>query len=381
MATKAGAGKTVNKGEGSEFYAFLYILGETKLPLVDKDLKETGRDVNFLKVLREDAIYEFTSGNRVAVYVDGATHYFDCSQAQEEAKKVFSLLVNPGSIPTNAPALNSALKLVCAKKLRAKSANKQDLSASVQFPNVPFSQFIGFSVKSYVGKDPTILNASGDNTRFVYRILKNGQTPSGDELARLKSFYPTTVGNSKIGTYADFYRNALKDGFNFNFKENSGGNLSYNLKFIDSKGPELLARILMEQFAAPRTRTPLADLVDEAARKNDIPEIQALGDNFEDRRNSLRHKIQNILLAFTTGATPAFKWTGAQTASGGLLVVEKSGKVYCLELLSGNVVGNYLIENAYFEQPSGDRHSKNVLTVSPGEVTIDLQLQIRIQHP
>ena len=146
MATKAGAGKTVNKGEGSEFYAFLYILGETKLPLVDKDLKETGRDVNFLKVLREDAIYEFTSGNRVAVYVDGATHYFDCSQAQEEAKKVFSLLVNPGSIPTNAPALSSALKLVCAKKLRAKSANKQDLSASVQFPNVPFSQFIGFSV-------------------------------------------------------------------------------------------------------------------------------------------------------------------------------------------------------------------------------------------
>lgn len=381
MATKAGAGKTVNKGEGSEFYAFLYILGETKLPLVDKDLKETGRDVNFLKVLREDAIYEFTSGNRVAVYVDGATHYFDCSQAQEEAKKVFSLLVNPGSIPTNAPALNSALKLVCAKKLRAKSANKQDLSASVQFPNVPFSQFIGFSVKSYVGKDPTILNASGDNTRFVYRILKNGQTPSGDELARLKSFYPTTVGNSKIGTYADFYRNALKDGFNFNFKENSGGNLSYNLKFIDSKGPELLARILMEQFAAPRTRTPLADLVDEAARKNDIPEIQALGDNFEDRRNSLRHKIQNILLAFTTGATPAVKWTGAQTASGGLLVVEKSGKVYCLELLSGNVVGNYLIENAYFEQPSVDRHSKNVLTISPSEVTIDLQLQIRIQHP
>lgn len=381
MATKAGAGKTVNKGEGSEFYAFLYILGETKLPLVDKDLKETGRDVNFLKVLREDAIYEFTSGNRVAVYVDGATHYFDCSQAQEEAKKVFSLLVNPGSIPTNAPALSSALKLVCAKKLRAKSANKQDLSASVQFPNVPFSQFIGFSVKSYVGKDPTILNASGDNTRFVYRILKNGQTPSGDELARLKSFYPTTVGNSKIGTYADFYRNALRDGFSFNFKENSGGNLSYNLKFIDSKGPELLARILMEQFAAPRTRTPLADLVDEAARKNDIPEIQALGDNFEDRRNSLRHKIQNILLAFTTGATPAVKWTGAQTASGGLLVVEKSGKVYCLELLSGNVVGNYLIENAYFEQPSVDRHSKNVLTISPSEVTIDLQLQIRIQHP
>ena len=381
MATKAGAGKTVNKGEGSEFYAFLYILGETKQPLVDKDLKETGRDVNFLKVLREDAIYEFTSGNRVAVYVDGATHYFDCSQAQEEAKKVFSLLVNPGSIPTNAPALSSALKLVCAKKLRAKSANKQDLSASVQFPNVPFSQFIGFSVKSYVGKDPTILNASGDNTRFVYRILKNGQTPSGDELARLKSFYPTTVGNSKIGTYADFYRNALRDGFSFNFKENSGGNLSYNLKFIDSKGPELLARILMEQFAAPRTRTPLADLVDEAARKNDIPEIQALGDNFEDRRNSLRHKIQNILLAFTTGATPAVKWTGAQTASGGLLVVEKSGKVYCLELLSGNVVGNYLIENAYFEQPSGDRHSKNVLTISPSEVTIDLQLQIRIQHP
>lgn len=381
MATKAGAGKTVNKGEGSEFYAFLYILGETKLPLVDKDLKETGRDVNFLKVLREDAIYEFTSGNRVAVYVDGATHYFDCSQAQEEAKKVFSLLINPGSIPTNAPALNSALKLVCAKKLRAKSANKQDLSASVQFPNVPFSQFIGFSVKSYVGKDPTILNASGDNSRFVYRILKNGQTPAGAELLKLKAFYPTTFGNLKVGTYADFYRNALRDGFNFNFKENSGGNLSYNLKFIDSKGPELLARILMEQFAASRTRTPLADLVDEAALKNDIPEIQALGDNFEDRRNSLRHKIQNILLAFTTGATPAVKWTGAQTASGGLLVVEKSGKVCCLELLSGNVVGNYLIENAYFEQPSGDRHSKNVLTVSPGEVTIDLQLQIRIQHP
>ena len=31
MATKAGAGKTVNKGEGSEFYAFLYINKLSKL--------------------------------------------------------------------------------------------------------------------------------------------------------------------------------------------------------------------------------------------------------------------------------------------------------------------------------------------------------------
>ena len=54
MATKKST--TVNKGEGSEFYAFLYILGETKLPLVDKDLKNTGGEVNFLKVMRGNAI-------------------------------------------------------------------------------------------------------------------------------------------------------------------------------------------------------------------------------------------------------------------------------------------------------------------------------------
>ena len=56
MATKAGAGKTVNKGEGREFYAFLYILGDTKLPLVHRDMKATGRGVNFRNVLREEAL-------------------------------------------------------------------------------------------------------------------------------------------------------------------------------------------------------------------------------------------------------------------------------------------------------------------------------------
>ena len=379
MATKKST--TVNKGEGSEFYAFLYILSETKLPLVDKDLKNTGGEVNFLKVMRDNAIYEFIPGGRLAVSVNGATHYFDCRQAEEEAKKVFSLLLHQRRLSQTDPIILSALKLVWATKLKAKSANKQDLSGVVQFPNVPYSQFIGFSVKSYVGDDPTILNASGDNTRFVYRILKNDQRPTGEELLRLQSFYPTMDGKTRNGTYADFYRNAMRDGFTFRFLESKGKNLSYSLRLIDSKGPELLGRLLIEQFSAPRTRDPLITLVDAVAQKNDIPEVQALGDNFLDRKNSLSHKIQNILLAYTTGATPAVKWTGTQSASGGLLVVEKDGRVVCLELLSGNAVGTYLIENAYFEQPSGDRHSKNVLTVSPDEVTIDLQLQIRIQHP
>lgn len=379
MATKKST--TVNKGEGSEFYAFLYILGETKLPLVDKDLKNTGGEVNFLKVMRENAIYEFIPDNRIVVFVNGATHYFDCGQAQAEANKVLNLLKSQKKILQNEEVLQSALKLVWATKLRAKSANKQDLSASVQFPNVPFSQFIGFSIKSYLGKDPSILNASKENTRVVYQILKNGKMPTGTEIQKLQSFYPKVINGEKKGDYVDFYRKALQDGFTFRLLEYKGKNLSYSLKLIDSKGPELLARLLIEQYSAPSTRDPLITLVDAVAQKNDIPEVQDLGDNYPDRRCSLSHKIQNILLAYTTGATPAVKWTGTQSASGGLLVVEKDGRVVCLELLSGNAVGTYLIENAYFVQPSADRNQTHQLIIAEDMVTIDLQLQIRIQHP
>ena len=105
MATKKST--TVNKGEGSEFYAFLYILGETKLPLVDKDLKNTGGEVNFLKVMRENAIYEFIPDNRIAVFVNGATHYFDCGQAQAEANKVLNLLKSQKKILQNEEVLQS----------------------------------------------------------------------------------------------------------------------------------------------------------------------------------------------------------------------------------------------------------------------------------
>ena len=366
----------MNKGEASEFYAFLYILGNKVLNLVDKNLNKTGSKVGFLNILRDGATYEFTDHDRIKIQSRGQVSYIEREKVREDVSKLLKEICTLPKIPDDNAVFCQVMKLTASDKSKSKSSDKSDLLATVKFPQVPFSQYLGFSIKSYIGNNPTVLNASNKNTQFICTVLHGATHPSGRELEKLKNLYKTK------NTLAQFYRNIMREGFQLVFKNTGTNSMTYNLRLIDSHGPELVARLLYEQYAF-EGMVSIDDLVKSLARKNDMPEVRVLGSDEQERYDSLKYKIQSFLLAFTTGAIAGRKWRGIDEASGGLLVVEKDGEVVCLELVTRNAIGAYLIESAYFETPSRNRHPHGNLKVDPvtGEVTIDLQLQIRLKHP
>ena len=102
--------------------------------------------------------------------------------------------------------------------------------------------------------------------------------------------------------------------------------------------------------------------------------------NSGNSKSTLRYKMQNFLLAFSTGATIATKWDGRDLANGGFIIVLKNGQVVCLELFTRNAIGEYLLENTVFDTPSRSRHGGGQLEKIGDDWYFGLQLQVRFDQ-
>ena len=94
-------------------------------------------------------------------------------------------------------------------------------------------------------------------------------------------------------------------------------------------------------------------------------------------RTSVQYKMQNFLLAFSTGATVSTKWDGKDLANGGFIVVMQDDQVVCIELFTRNSIGRYLLENTKFDTPSTRRHNGGRIDLSGDKPMFGLQLQVR----
>lgn len=248
-----------------------------------------------------------------------------------------------------------------------------DFSAEVCEPQSPLSRYLGFSVKSYIGNDPTVINANRNNSSVRFVILKNGETPTKEEMSPFLNLDEKRLGPKEL------FSKLLSEGFTLKYSSCGGEALEYNLRLIDSSLPEILAQLLVARYVDYETKESFASLVKKVAEKPEIPEIAELGDSVSRRENSLTFKLQNFLFAFSTGATVSRFWDGQEQATGGLIIVTKNGRVQCLELTTRNAIGQYLMNFSYFDNPSTSRHGYGRVFAEPdGKYYVDMQLQVRI---
>lgn len=363
--------KTKNKGEVSEFYVFVYILGNRLIPVVDGNLVATGDAVKFNSIKHGSEEYIFTDDNRIKILAKGETSYVPSSFCKEHSEELLSLLLGRDKIKDNDEIIQGILRVLRADKITAKSSDKMDFSAEVCIPQSPLSRYLGFSIKSYIGEDPTLLNANKENSLIRLEILKDGLKPSDNEMDNILTL--KLKGIKKIFTHL------IENGFKFAYSKCGGNVLEYNLRMIDSSLPQLLARMLVERYINYKTKESFSSLVAKLAKRTDYPEIKELGETEERRKISLNFKFQNFLFAFSTGATVSKFWNGRDQATGGFIIVTKNGAVDCLELTTRNAMGEYLMNFSYFDNPSTKRHNYgSIYKGEGGRYFIDLQLQVRI---
>lgn len=377
---------TKNKGELSELYAFVYALGNSRLPLANEKLHVLGRHIEFRKLYRKEDEqkindykvdlnneYDLNEKDIVDIKYRGKViGTVARSEFKDSATKLLALIQDNHEIDDDNETIITVKERLHTKNMSAKSADKSDFSGEIVSPDVPGTQHLGFSVKSNLGSAPTLINSNGKSSAFRYEVLKNGRSLTESDFQTLNQFNSAKNTTKKL----------LEEGYELRFSNVRGVALNYNLRLIDSAAPELIASLLVERFCGKNNSDTLSTVIDRICEDDIVtkyPAVQKLGSNMQERLAMLSFKTKAVLLGFATGATVGKVWDGRDEANGGFIVVKNDGEVVCLELFNRNAIGEYLLNWTYFENPSRARHGHDQLYLEDGKVYVDLQFQVRFK--
>ena len=379
MTVKQGTSK--NKGEISELYSFVYILGNGFLELVDGNLQPLDNQIEFFKLIRSDKI-ECELNNAAGIVTidsDGIRKVEDQSRIRTLCDNLLTLLQNsPKAIDENEKSVQSLLQLFETNVVSAKSQDKSDFCGCVKVNTVPGLHTLGFSVKSQMGGAPTLINVNRLNAAMQYEVIQ----ADGSPLTKAHQEKLLKLNSAKVKYWVKARVQAVYDnGMKLRFNKPRGECFNFNLKLIDMMAPEILGSVLLEHYRKEsRQILTLESLVKQLCDSDHIdryPKLAEMADTVEDVKTMLLYKLKRILCAFATGATVTEKWDGQDKANGGIVIVMKDGNVVCLELFTRDALMQYLISTTQFDGPSSKRHPYGSFYLEGDKLMFDLQAQVR----
>jgi type II restriction enzyme len=211
-----------------------------------------------------------------------------------------------------------------------------------------------------IGKTLSYFQAS-DATNFIFKLTRPLSEEQAAEVNGIDS-------NSKI---RDRILKVEEFGSNLEFYKMQSENFERNFVMIDSKFPEILARVL-QNFYKGEALT-ISDAVEKLNQTN------PLGYDMSDKHPFYAYKIKNFLTDCALGMTPATCWKGTYDANGGYIIVKEDGEILCYHIYNRNEFQEYLFANTKFETPSSTRHGFGTVYKEDGEDYFKLNLQIRFK--
>lgn len=351
-----------NKGEWSEIYAFCYLLNSGILKAADKDLNPR-EDLYFpiIKIIRDykNKTLNYYTGESIKIYDNNK---LICECPKEALIKNINLMLEKipdGNRAFQIPECEQFLDTIFIEKLKADSKHKQDIDMQIHDVNTGISPICGFSIKSYLGANPTLINP-GKNTNFVYNI-----TGCNDEIMHM--FNSINTRKKIIDRIAYLLENNCTINYNgvmesLQFKE--------NLEFVDYVMPKILgyALIIAYEKGSANGSKKVANVVQKLKEINPI--------EFSNP-NMYEYKIKKFLCACALGMTPEKHWEGSEDANGGYIVVKKDGDVVCYHIYNRSEFEQYLFDYTCFDTPSTSRYDYMYIYKEKNDYKIKLNLQVR----
>ncbi|OGV77064.1 MAG: restriction endonuclease [Methylotenera sp. RIFCSPLOWO2_02_FULL_45_14] len=356
---------TGNRGEWSEIYALFKLLGDKKLFTGDANLKKIEEAFfPIIKIIRKESGGNFEyliEGDLIVISGGQEELRVSVAKFSEQAASLLSEIKSSQGASFSIFEIEAFMASVHCTSLKAKSSLKTDILIVVHDKRLNQIAQLGFSIKSHLGGDSTLLNAAR-TTNFIYQIA---------------NFLPTKElvhSINSIGT-----KSKIKD----RIKEISraGGELEFvapekdifknNLVLIDSFLPNILAEILKIFFTTEASA--VRDLCNQIAITNPI------NYDTQDNHKFYEYKIKRFLTDVALGMMPGKVWEGAYDATGGYLIVKENGEVVCYHIYNRNQFEEYLFENTKLETASSNRHGFGVIYEQNGHCYFKLNLQIRFK--
>ena len=252
---------------------------------------------------------------------------------------------------------------VYCHSLKAMSSDKTDIRIILHDRRTRINSEMGFSIKSQLGGDSTLLNAS-KATNFNFKIV--GVDLSDNEISEINAINPKR--NKVIERV-----NAIKGkGATLVFDKVDNSVFRNNLVMLDGDLPTIIANLLLEQL-----NTGVSTLKDLAER---ITETNPLKYDVEQSSPFYAYKIKHLLTSTALGMMPATAWSGKFDANGGYLVVKNDGEILCYHFYDRNRFEDYLFSNAYLERSSTTRHEyASIVKEADGTLSFKLNFQVRLK--
>jgi type II restriction enzyme len=351
-----------NKGEWSEFYAFIKILVDKKLIGADDDLQKIESIVfPVLKIIREDSTgkseYELQENNDVTLLPpSGHKVVVDCSYLKTKVSEIFEA-IKTADKTFEVPLAESVFERLQVHSLNAGNSRKEDLVLKIHDHTINREHEIGFSIKSRLGSPATLLNASSA-TNFTYTV-------EGLDSGLIKKIN----GIDTKAKIRDRISAITEAGGRLKFHSVDSEIFEKNLRKIDTVMPEIMAEVLLAYFSDVGADFPTL-----------IRHIETSGTkilNFNLSSEDIAYKIKALLNNSALGMVPASAWDGNLRAHGGVIVVREDGEIVCYHLYNAESFRNYLFNHTRLESPSATRHGYGELYSGNGETFFKLNLQIR----
>ena len=353
-----------NKGEWSEIYVFLRLLGLGKLYAADANLNKID-DVfyNIINIVRNEraGILEFRinrSENCISV-VNTDKKQVIAQMPVDEFKKKADELYNEivaKKAPFSVESTEEFLDKLDVSTLKAKSDDKADIRIKIHDINTGYEAVQGFSIKSRLGSASTLINA-GKTTNFVFEVTGNMTDDIMNEFNTCSKFFKDKFVALRNRNCDIKYHSMDNDVF-----EN-------NLILIDGNLPDICAELLKAFYS--HGIITVENALSYVHGKN------PLGYNLSKGHPFYSYKFKKMLTECALGMLPSKPWDGTADATGGYIIVREDGEVLCYHLFNRNEFENYLLLNTKFETASTSRHKFGSIYKENGKYYLKLNLQIR----
>ncbi len=353
---------TGNKGEWSELYVFLRLLGDGGIYGADEELNKV-REMFYplIEIKRDNNIYRNIGDRHIIRIIDGRTADILLELNADEFNKKANLLlerIRNEKSTFNVDDIESFMKQISICTLKASSTDKSDIAVILHDVITCQDRLFKFSIKSQLGHSSTLLNA-GKTTNFIYEI--NGCLEDTD-IQKINEI-------SSVSKIKDRLLKLYNSSHSLTFVETESDTFYYNLQMIDSKMPEILAYMLVYYYQG-RAST-ISELTNILTRENPC------GFSIRENVNFYKYKIKRLLREIALGMMPSKQWSGELDATGGYIIVKESGDIVCYHIYNINQFEDYLFNNTKLETASSSRHNFGAIYKVGGQNFITLNLQIR----
>ena len=347
-----------NKGEWSEVYAFFKLLAEGRLYSGDGHMNRyDDRYYPILEIFRSDApdrnSYEVKAAKKM-ILVAGKRIQIELPQEtfRIQAANLLEAIKTTGE--GDAETLKFMKEIECGA-IKAKSSDKADIRIVIHNLSTGTKPEVGYSIKSKLGGDSTLINSNKDASNFIFKIegINDSQMLHINTLDKFKHKF-------------DYIKNV---GGSWHFQQVAGVTLRDNLTLLDMGLAKIVAACMEKYYTGQGYN--LAEITRKVSRED------PLHINNSEHQPMYEYKLKQFLLAFALGMTVSSPWYGTFNANGGYIVVKEDGDVICYHFFDRNDLEDYLFNNTRFDTPSTKRHEFGEVYKVKDSYFIKLNLQIR----